>query len=238
MIIENVLKRYRRKWTPENSNRNHNLLQLNFDYSCDHKCTYCYINNVGKKYTKDIYSESSILKNVEIIINWLNENSYSPSLCLFGGELLMKDYSYNVIQYIIENKVQKNFFISIPTAVSFIFDEKRKQKVFDLIELGKKNNVDIKLSASIDGKYMDNNNRPLRNGNMYTDDFYHELFKSHKYLHYGLHPMIYFNGIECSIQNHLWFMEMLLQYNIDITNLSYLEVRNAGWKKEHLIHLY
>jgi radical SAM protein with 4Fe4S-binding SPASM domain len=92
------------------------------------------------------------------------------------------------------------------------------------------------LSASVEGKYMEQN-RPFKNKSkidLRDDAFYDKLFSYCSKNRYGFHPMIYSDNIEKWIENFLWFQEMFKKYDIPAFMLYLLEVRNAEWTIEQI----
>jgi len=94
------------------------------------------------------------------------------------------------------------------------------------------------LSLSVDGKHVENYNRPLRNGKIKDDVFFDRCFEYAKRWGLSFHPMIYSDTIDRWIDNFLWFQEMFKKHDICWLNIYLLEVRNVNWTKEQLQHLY
>jgi len=200
-------------------------LELIVSDVCDHNCAYCYYKRYGNMFFDDESRNGrNILKNLDIILRWLDENNYVPTINVFSGEIFSTETGFEVVNRLIEYiKPEKK--IVLPTNMSFLLDDKKTERVVTLCK--KRDN--LVLSASIDGKYMEDN-RPLKTGQKRDDAYYDKLFSfSHEY-NIGLHPMIYSTGIEKWKDNFLWFVKNIEKYNLDITKALYLlEVRNSEW---------
>jgi hypothetical protein len=83
--------------------------------------------------------------------------------------------------------------------MSFLRSDKKTQRVIDLKKKAKDCGSILGISASVDGLYMDKENRPMagssNNDKFYNDKFYHRLFSFSKNHGCGFHPMIYHNQI-------------------------------------------
>lgn len=87
----------------------------------------------------------------------------------------MQELGYQVLDRVIEwqNGNEVRHPIVIPTNFTFIFDEDKIERIESLMEKSKER---ILLSASVDGKYCDEN-RPFINGKVRDDEYYDRMFR-------------------------------------------------------------
>lgn len=236
-------KNFCEKWSDEYTKGDIMNLELIVSPYCNLGCTYCYIHRHGKKLMPQGVNRDNVLKNTELIADWLIENRYAPErIEIFSGELFAQELGYEVLD-ILYNKFKegikfykrKPVFV-IPTNFSFLLDGDLTKRVEDIINKFKDIGMRISLSASLDGKYLEDENRPIIGNLDYKfvdkkrdDEFYNRAFAFAKKYGYGFHPMIYSEGIEKWKDNFLWFMDMFKKYDIPITRLFLLQVRNMEW---------
>lgn len=217
---------------------NFSSLELQVSASCDKGCVYCYYHNYGEHlYPSKLNNRKNILKNTDIILEWLERKKMFPQIELFSGEIFSQKVGFEVTEKVIDFYIRNNVKtgMCIPTNFSFIDDGLKTSEVTRLIEKGWKNGVNVVLSCSIDGKYMDYKNRPHKNNqNFYSDEYYDKVFEFARIYKSGFHPMIYYKNIKKWIDNFLWFQEMFKKHHIPWNNIYLLEVRNDGWNKESI----
>jgi radical SAM protein with 4Fe4S-binding SPASM domain len=221
---------------------NYSELELQVTAACNLQCKYCYYS----KYSKDLYPPEishpqTILNNTNLILEWLTNNSFYPKISLFSGELFSQKIGFQVLNKVInwhiENKIS-NGQIIIPTNFTFLFDKEKTKRIEFFLMKAAIHKINIYLSASIDGKYCDEN-RPLKNKNMIrTERYYNDVFQFCKKWNFSFHPMIYNEKIEKWIDNFLWFQENFEKHNLDWKSLYLLEVRNKEWTKPQLKEFY
>ncbi len=244
-LMESMLKNtYFSAWGKKGRNDcsekylNYKALELVINGYCDLKCKYCYITKFGEQlYPKEIHQNTkNIVNNTKMFLNWLKENDLYPSdISLFSGDPLVQNVGYEVLDLVIDFLSEKGGLITIPTNFNFVMDEKRLQSVRERIKRGKEKNVDIFLSASVDGLYCDKN-RPFKNDRKQRD--YDKIFSVAKELNSAFHPMIYCEEIEYWKDNFLWFQEMFEKYELPWNSLYLLEVRNVEWKQNQIKEFY
>jgi len=245
-LTKNFLKRQffdawkNKTWEKDEKYLNSASLELQVSGTCDLKCKYCYY----AKYSKDLYpaeisKKSLVLNNLDILLSWLEKNSYHPKIEIFSGELFVLSHGIEFLKRIIDWQIRnKNFEqIVIPTNMTFIFDDDKINQVEEVLEYANKNGIKIYLSASVDGKYCDDN-RPFINGKVRDDAYYDKLFAFAKKWNISFHPMIYSENIEKWLDNFLWFQDMFKKFDIPFYSLYLLEVRNAEWTKKQIKEFY
>lgn len=252
-LIKNFLNRtFFKSWKTENPDLstninqlfygNYNSLEMSLGSACSAKCKYCYIDKFKNYYfpTPELKNPITIYENAKILFDWLLENKMKPKLELFGGDILSHDLGYEVLRLALDYSAKGTpicKYISIPTNMYFLLDEKKTKLVTNLINISREVKTPITLSASVDGFYMEEN-RPLASGEKLTNDFYDKLFKYSKTVGFGFHPMIYSNHIDKWIDNFNWFQENFEKYNIRANNIYLLEVRNVEWNEKQCMDLY
>lgn len=220
---------------------NYSHLELQISGSCDLKCSYCYYAKYSKElYPAKISGKKNVLKKLEMVLNWLDENQYYPRIELFSGEIFSQELGFKCLKRIIDWLKEKDIeekMIVIPTNFSFIFDDEKTKRVDSLLNECKDNYIQLYLSCSIDGKYCDDN-RPFKDGKIRDELYYDKLFRFCKKWNFNFHPMIYSKNIEKWKDNWLWFQDMFKKYEIHPENIYLLEVRNAEWTREQLKEFY
>jgi len=218
---------------------NYRSVELILTPSCDLNCTYCYFTkNKDKYFTPRSLKAKEIVDNIRAIINWFIENRYNPSLELFGGDPIFNGAAFYALDVILDGVKSglKPPRIVIPTNGSFIDDDDKVIKLFRLKDSFKHYGVDLILSLSIDGYFLDNKNRPKKKGNR-SKDFYRKIFEFAAEYKAGFHPMIYSENIDLWPENFLWFQAMFSKYSIAWDNIYLLEVRNPEWSVQQTIGL-
>lgn len=213
-------------------------LELYITSSCNLKCSYCYLN----KYEHQLYPSGStnfsqITKNLEILFDHFLEENYSiDHIDLFSGEVWGTEVGNKVLDIIL-NAIRKGFKVNtimVPTNCTFILDAKKVTMIENYIEEYRKLNVKLSISASIDGKLLEDTTRPFKgdNGVRYRDDkFYDDVFTFCRKHNFLFHPMIAAYGIEKWKDNYEWYKDMVLKYNFPLKedSIMMLEVRNDDW---------
>lgn len=216
---------------------NYSQLELMVSNRCHLACKYCYMHKYGDQYfPKGTQNSSTILKNSEMILEWLAENRYAPKLEIFAGDSVTdpvcRKITHKIYDMAIEGKHTATS-VMVPTNFSWLRFDKYVRDVEDILEKSEYTGIPYIISASVDGKYMDESNRPLKSKNKkYDDEFYRKLFEFGSKHHCGFHPMVYSNNIEKWIDNFLWFQENFEKYGIGWKNIYLLEVRNEEWTKQ------
>ena len=242
-------KTYYKGWHVKNIENSSNMfrnLEIQLKSKCNLDCTYCYYNsnsaNGDLLNPKEISTSENLVRNIDILINFLRDNDFFPQTDFFGGTVLSDPASLEVVYKYMEfykDAPKKDKYITLPTNMTFLRSEKQTNDVYALFEKAKSHGIRLSLSASFDGKYMDQVNRPVYSKKpqefFYTGEYYDKVFRFAKQFNIGFHPMVHFTNIDKWIDNFNWFQTMFAKYKIPWNNIYLLEVRNDGWTKQNCI---
>lgn len=201
---------------------NYNNLELMISAKCDNTCKYCYFHNFGDKLTTPkSENKANILKNTDLLLSWLKEKELYPQINVYSGGMdpLL---SFEVIDKVLDSHIEN---IVYPSNINFLDDESQTKIMIGLLEKARSLRKGLNVSASFDGKYVDENRSS-------TEFDYDKRFEFCAKYNVGFHPVIYSNKIERWKDNFLWFMEMFEKYNIPHERMYMLEVRNTEWSVE------
>ena len=266
ILAESILQNnFFNVWSGGIDNANFSKIEIELTTTCNLGCKYCYIHRYGDSlYPKSIRDRQTILKNLKILLNWLTENNLTPHLDFFSGDPLSQEIGFEALEIIMDHyrglpKKARPGGISIPTNYTFLLDKDLKQRVEFLLRGFEELGIYVGLSASIDGKYLEHDNRPLllvkgrkevmeesslpamtasERKEVRDDEYYDEVFSFTNKAGGGLHPMIYSKGIEKWKDNFLWFQDMMKKHEIPWYKLYLLEVRNEEWSEEQMAELH
>lgn len=224
--------------------RNKGLLVEFFVTSvCNQNCEYCYLARHGDElYPKEFRNIDTILNNEKIVLEYfLDRNFCISELDLFSGEIWGMKFGNEVLNIILEY-VKKGLNIKsvmIPSNCSFVLNDNSLKIMQAYIDEFRKYKTELKFSASVEGKYLEDKTRPYNNSNINerkkSDEFYSKLFNFCVKNSYGFHPMVSAFGIEDWIDNFDWWISMLKKYRLDIFNFTmFLEVRNNDWTDDKI----
>lgn len=218
------------------------MLELNITSACNQACEYCYLVKHGNElYPKEIRDEETILKNLDIYLNYCLENGFSFNrVDLFSGEIWGMSFGNKVLSTILSYMRKGLYigFIMIPSNCSFVLNDKAVEQIEYFIEQYDFCGCRLCISCSNDGYVIDKQSRPFRgNGNTdkyKTDEYYEKLFKFCKKHNYGFHPMISAHSIDKWPENYEWWVKKLDEYGFDppLYSMMLLEVRNDEWTDE------
>lgn len=223
-------------------------LELYISPYCNTSCVYCYIKNFGKRlYPNAISSSESIIKNVELILNYfIKEGMYVSEIEIFSGEFFDLPYWEKILELVFKyvNRFpegMKKPVVIVPSNSTFLFDTELRCGIECWIEEFKEVGSYLGISHSVDGKYLDKLTRPLKGktGFEYNDEFYKRMFLFSRKHGTGFHPMVGAVGIECWKDNFDWYVENITKYitGTDIKSLDkiyLLEVRNPDWSNRQI----
>jgi radical SAM protein with 4Fe4S-binding SPASM domain len=219
---------------------NFEKIELEIGTKCDLKCKYCYFNRHGEKlYPSAIQNPKTVYANLEILLDWMVENGYHPEIDFFSGEPFAQELGFDGIKLILDKykSEEKKPRVIVPTNYTFLLSEEKTKRVEDLINYGKEVGIDVILSASMDGKYCEQN-RPFATGEeTRNNEYYDKCFKFGKKWGFGFHPMVYSELIENWKENFLWFQRNFEKYGIHFFNIYLLEVRNPEWNRKQMREL-
>lgn len=214
--------------------------------NCDLKCEYCYLQRFEDNlYPKEYRDPKLILNNASIFLDWMLEKKIKFELQVFSGEVFSQKLGYDFFD-LLYNKI-KHFskeeqlipYIIIPTNMSFIASDILTEKVQNILDKFRVIGTIISLSASVDGKCIEEY-RPYKNKEEdRRDEYYDKLFIFGKKNHIGFHPMIAASNASKWIENFKWYMGMMEKHGLytkrKIKRLlppMMLEVRNDDWTEE------
>jgi radical SAM protein with 4Fe4S-binding SPASM domain len=219
---------------------NYSSIEFSLGYACDLSCSYCYYTRYGKElYGKKSIKKENVLSNVEKVMKFIVKNNMLVNIEIFAGEIFVISYIWDIFDIILKHEAmlpveKRPFAIIAPSNMSFL--KEGREEIFDKFAEYRQRFAELDIffgiSASVDGPFLDNDNRPSKTKKPYTKEFYEKLISYGTEFDYGYHPMIYSTGIEHWIDNYLWFAQ-----NIQ-TNLYLLEVRNAEWNTKQSKQLY
>lgn len=245
-IMETILNgsfySYFRK--PIDEQKDEIFLELFITATCNQDCEYCYLVKHGDQlYPKELRKMSTILKNIEILLDYLYENKINPiRYDLFSGEIWGTKFGDKVfdifIKYIEEGKITPRS-VMIPSNCSFCYDEKLRNKMDWYIARFKKNGVRLVYSCSNDGLIIEKDSRPFKNKNLNemktSQENYDTMFTWFKKHDYAYHPMVSANNVNKWVENYDWWISMLEKYGLDIHRyIMTLEVRNDNWTNKSI----
>ena len=244
----NLLKERIASFKKKDSNTLHDniwrSLEINIGNYCNLQCKYCYINRYNDKlYPMHSLKGDTALRNLNILLNWLYDQQCVPrNIEIFGGDVFSSQYGFGVLNTLLEffkGKELKPAEISIPANGTFILDDRKTQKVEKMIGDFAENNIILQISLSIDGKYMEEINRPFKPifHKQRDDVFFEKAFKFAQKHGFGFHPMVYSNNIEHWPENFVWFVQNYYKHGIPLTHLYLLAVRNYEWTQSQIIDL-
>lgn len=224
-------------------------LELIFSPKCNLKCEYCYIHRNNENiYFRKPWVLANNIHNVELLLNWLYNNDYAPSLHIFSGELFAQEAGYQLIETILKFYQEHDDkpmppAIVIPTNATFLKDESLANRVHDFHVKFSELSIDFLLSYSFDGLYADQITRKYKTDLDYNlhqeldQSYYETVFENMKEHGYLPHPMVSPENIHIWKENFMWFKEMFEKHDIALESLYLLEVRNKNWTAEKIQEL-
>lgn len=224
-------------------------IELIFSPKCDLACKYCYVNKYSHKtYPIDIFDADVSVNNAMTILEWMRTNKFVCNFDIFSGELLAQQGGFKLLEEAL--KFYRNTpielrprVITIPTNFTFICSQELTDRVQAIVDGFRELDMTLFLSASFDGKYMEQNRPFAGNLDIITDvvrddTYYDNVFRFVKKNNFGLHPMIYSKSIEDWPKNFDWFQEMMEKHGIGWGRVFLLQVRNPEWTREQNIKAY
>lgn len=210
-------------------------LEIYITSSCNQHCTYCYLYNNEKIYPQKFNDPHLILKNLNILYDWLiSEKMTLTSVDFFTGEIWQSQFGLDILEctyQALQRGLQVQSFM-IPSNCSFLMDDKQMHLIQNYINKFSESNSKLQFSISIDGKVIEEQSRPLNNKQIKDDDFYENVFAFAKYNEFYFHPMVDQHNVSQWIDNYKWWKEMCDKYDLSTETIMMLEVRNHGWNTE------
>lgn len=214
-------------------------LELFITSACNQECEYCYLVKYEQLYPKALNQHDLIIKNMKILFDWLIENDYHiPILDIFTGEIWHSHFGLEILDIIYDYVVNKGLNIDgimIPSNCSFIHDRNQTIEIQNRIDAFTRIGLSFRFSISVDGKPIEEETRPLKNGTVFKrdDKFYDDVFMFAKRNSFGFHPMVSAASAEKWIENFEWWKAMHHKYDLPMDYLMMLEVRNNDWNEEN-----
>lgn len=220
-------------------------LELYISPICNQKCEYCYLVKYGDKlYPQEIRDEKQILKNLDILLDYLIDNDIVPrQVDIFTGEIWETPLGAKVLQKLFrlvkcETSTHMEL-LTIPTNFSFIMNDKARTMMEKCIEGFNFYGTRLMLSCSYDGPIIENENRPFNNPkgrvDKSSDEYVKFLFDWCKKYSFGYHPMVNAHAIEKWPEQIKWWIDKFEEYDLNLYNFSmFLEVRNNEWTDDKI----
>ena len=228
---------WKRKTYPQRDTVPKGSLELFITPTCNQNCEYCYLQKYSGLYPSEYNNKETITKNLRHLLDWcIEEDFFLPNLDLFSGEIWHTSFGLEILDIVYEYVTQKGLIcstITIPTNGTFIHDKKQTIEIQNRIDAFKEIGCKVVISISIDGKYIEDMERPRYAESQIRDDkFYDDLFTFAKHNEYGFHPMLSAQSAKHWKKNFQWWLMMLKKYDMPMERLMLLEVRNDDWTDE------
>lgn len=205
---------------------------------CNQNCEYCYLKAYPDLYPKENLDEQLILHNLKLLYDYIIKHEYHiPKIEFFSGEIWHTSFGLQVLtitlDYLKNKNLQVDWFL-IASNCTFVFNDKTLQPIQNLIEQFQEIGRPLVFSISVDGDPIEAQERPLVNGTIRDTNYWDRLFSFAKFNHFCFHPMVASNSTKQWIENYKWWIQKFQEYEMDITNLMMLEVRNNDWTDENI----
>lgn len=212
-------------------------LEIFITNTCNQSCEYCYLIKNPGLYPADKRDPALIINNLKLLYDFILKNNYHiPLADIFTGEIwhtqLGLDFFETTLQYLKKGMRIDQFLIA--SNCSFVYNDKARNQIQNYINQFQIYNSCITYSISIDGKIIEEQERPLNNGMVKNDDYYDKIFTFAKYNGYNFHPMVAANSVKYWIENYQWWESQFEKWDMDINSIMMLEVRNAEWTEENI----
>lgn len=213
---------------------------------CNQACSYCYLVKHGNElYPFDLLEEDKLVKNLDILLDYcLTQGFRFPKFDIFSGEILGTSLGNRILAVILKylRMGLQIDMIVIPSNCSFILNPKATQYIQKFIDEAKSMNCIVNISASVDGKYLEEKTRNFVAGHditekLKTEQFYDKLFEFLRKNNLGVHPMVAAKTVKYWPENYDWWVNVLKKTlnREKISDASmYLEVRDNNWSDENI----
>lgn len=235
-------ERFFKPWSDNEHQLNHTAeIELYVTNKCNQHCEYCYLYHNEQIYPEKGNNKENIIANLKKFLSWLIEEKYLyiPKISLFSGEIWHTSLGIEVLKTILDF-IQKGLQIKsimIPTNGFFILKDETLQPILQLRKEFFSYDTFLQFSISIDGKEIEDTNRPLNDSNIIHDDLYYEkIFSFAKNTESFFHPMVAAVSIEKWEDNFKWWKQQIEKYGLPNIHSSVmmLEVRNNDWTSEKI----
>lgn len=226
---------------PSSSLSRSSRIELYITNQCNQHCEYCYLYNNSKIYPPEGNNPENICKNLRILLEYFLINNFCISgFSLFSGEIYHTQFGRDFLSIIL-NYIRRGLNvreITIPTNGSFILNDESLFPILDFINKYEEHGVSLIFSLSIDGKIIDEINRPKNDTSfLFSDEYYEKIFNFARTTGSKFHPMVAAVSIEKWKENFEWWKEQTKRYGFEENAHSLtmlLEVRNNDWTDEKI----
>lgn len=220
---------------PESSPAHESILELYITNKCNQNCTYCYLQKHKELYPPNV-TEDQILNNLKILCDYIVANHFNiKQLDLFSGEIWHTEFGFQILDILYEyiSNGMQIASILIPSNCYFVNNAQTFQRIQNYInKFQNTTSCQLLFSISVDGKIIDDIDRMRKNQEVYSEEFYDNLFTFAKINTFYFHPMINADTIQYWKENYEWWESKCKYYNMDINTMMLLEVRSTDWSDE------
>ena len=148
----------------DSTNGVNNSIEVIFSPKCNLQCSYCYLHKYYQEtFPTDMFNVEKSLANMEIVLEWMKKNNFNCPIEIFSGELFSQSSGYELLEviynFLVKNPSFKPRYVTVPSNFTFICDDILTKKVKSLLDRYMDIGVPLLLSASVDGKYMEDNRK-------------------------------------------------------------------------------
>jgi len=91
------------KYNNERAIKNDTQLELFITADCNQNCEYCYLKRYDKLYPKEFRNSQIILKNLQILYDYILENQFQiPVIDFFSGEIWHSQFGHDILDITLE----------------------------------------------------------------------------------------------------------------------------------------
>lgn len=215
-------------------------IELYVTSTCNYQCEYCYLHGNSRIYPEEANNFDTILSNLEKVFDYLITNAFHPkSIEFFSGEIWHTAFGEQILEMTYQATLRglKCDYFMIPSNCSFVNHGQSLHKIQGFIDKFAANGFRLQFSISMDGKVVDNINRPAadKESEHKNDLFYENIFLFARHNGFTFHPMVAACSIEYWIANFEWWKSMCAKYHMNAyRDLMLLEVRNNDWTEEKI----
>lgn len=230
-LLKDVFERhYFSKWRKDRNSS----IEIYVYGLCKSNCKYCYLKAHQKEiYPTELNNIPIILHNFELVLDWYIKNQFICMLDFFSAEWLTTDL-FEPMMKIMYDKFSKTKYhpdrILGADNMQFLWNDERTKLIEYWFDKFKKDlNIDITLSASVDGAVCDSERVQ---GNK---EFYDKLWAFCEKYDLRCHPMVSATNVHKWIKNYQWWQNNAPSQIA--RSLMMLEVRNEDWHEKEINEL-